>query len=59
MKKIYLLGLVSLGIVTISAWWLVKESLKDISRISEPMSEEERDATPEQLEKLKEKFKTR
>jgi hypothetical protein len=57
MKTYSILGLVALGIVAAGSWWIVNESLKDIKRISkDPIPES---ATPEQLEALQEKFKTR
>jgi hypothetical protein len=57
MKLYTILGIVALGAVAVGSWWVVRESLKDIERISkEPMPD---DATPEQLEALQEKFKTR
>lgn len=57
MKLYTTLGIAALGIVAIGTWWIVKESLRDIEKISrEPMPE---GATPEQLEALQEKFKAR
>jgi hypothetical protein len=57
MKLYTTIGIVALGIVAIGSWWIVKESLNDIRRISrDPMPET---ATPEQLAALQEKFKTR
>jgi hypothetical protein len=57
MKLYTTIGIAALGIVAIGTWWIVKESLRDIEKISrEPMPE---GATPEQLEALQEKFKAR
>ena len=54
----YTIGIVSLGIVTIGAWWIVRESLKDIKKISKDPMPEDEEITPEQLEELQKKFKT-
>lgn len=57
MKLYTTIGIAALGIVAIGTWWIVKESLRDLEKISrEPMPE---GATPEQLEALREKFKAR
>jgi chromate transport protein ChrA len=58
MKLYTALGIVALGVVAIGSWWIVRESLRDIEKISkEPMPDTS--ATPEQLEALQSKFKTR
>jgi len=58
MKLYTALGIVALEMVAIGSWWIVRESLRDIEKISKE-SMPDTSATPEQLEALRSKFKTR